>query len=107
MTSAARRSLRQKKTIIATTNPQEIPRKRAVANSLRNATINQRHVRLADRKAWIVTVIDCMLTLSFRPRTMVRKKATIRLFSEVPWKAPARIAQTVPVPTDTRSQGKR
>ena len=59
------------------------------------------------RNAWIVSVIDCMLTLSLRPSTMVRKNAMTRLLASVASKAPARNAQTVPAATVASSQGKR
>ena len=59
------------------------------------------------RNAWIVTVIDCILTLSPRPRTSVRKKASTMLLASVSSKAPASSAHTVPLAIFARSQGKR
>ena len=52
-------------------------------------------------------VIDCMLTLSFSPSTIVRKKAMTRLPASVASNAPASSAQAVPAATVASSHGKR
>src|SRR6266581_963636 len=51
--------------------------------------------------------MDCALTLSFSPSTIVRKNASTRLRVRVASKKPARIAETVPPVTVTSSHGKR
>src|SRR5215471_6355846 len=75
ITTAARKSSCHTQAMIQTTNPQETPRSAAVASSRRNADASQSQVTLTERNAWIVTLIDCTLTLSFNPRTIVRKNA--------------------------------
>ena len=63
--------------------------------------------RRLERSAWMVTLIDCMLTLSFSPSTMVRKNAMIRLRASVASNTPARTAQAVPLTTVASNQGNR
>ena len=87
--------------------PHEIPRSTAVPASLKNALAYHRRDGCTARSAWIVTAIDCMLTLSPRPSTRVRKNAKIRLLASVISKNPARTAQTVPLAMVATSHGKR
>ena len=107
MTPAARASFRQAITISATNPPHASPSNIAVANSRRKAVANQLQVNRAERKAWIVTLIDCALTLSVKPSTIVRKNAITRLRASVASKSPARTALIVPAVTVTRSHGNR
>ena len=105
-TSAPFASPRHNQTIAATINPQAKPMRSAVALSRRRFWRNQLRVGACTCNAWIVSVMDCMLTLSFKPSTIVRKNATTRLLASVYSNAPARNAQAVPAATVVSSHGK-
>ena len=55
----------------------------------------------------MVTLMVCMLTLSFSPRTMVRKNAMMTLLASVASNAPAKSAHMVPPKMVARSHGNR
>ena len=55
----------------------------------------------------MVTLIDCVLTLSFSPNTIVKKNAMTKLRASVTSNAPASSAQAVPAATVAKSQGNR
>ena len=94
-------------TIALTTKPHATPSRSAVIASRRNADASHPLVTEIERNAWIVTLIDCMLTLSLSASTMVRKNASTRLRASVASKNRARIAESVPPVTVTSSHGNR
>ena len=100
-------SRRHVHTIALTRRPHAIPSSNDVTISRRKLSKNQRRVSVFTRNAWMVSVIDCMLTLSFRPSTIVRKNATTRLPASVASNAPASTAQAVPAATVASNHGKR
>src|SRR5439155_5260683 len=83
MTNAPSTSLRQTQTMVPTTNPHATPNSSAVVTSRRNVVISQARVTETERNAWMVTLIDCMLTLSLSASTIVRKNASTKLRANV------------------------
>ena len=83
MTKPASPVPRHSQTMRPTTVPQPVPSSRAVPASRRNARTYQPKLGCVARKAWIVTVMDWMLTLSPSPRTSARKNARTMLLARV------------------------
>ena len=92
---------------MATTVPQAIASRSAVRISRRKALANQRQVTRTECSVWIVTLIDCILTLSFNASTMVRKNAMTKLRASVASNTPANSAHIVALATVASSHGKR
>ncbi|OQB07056.1 MAG: hypothetical protein BWY18_00575 [Candidatus Cloacimonetes bacterium ADurb.Bin211] len=97
----------QIKTEAATVAPLARPSNKAVPNSLIISRLNHFIVGACTLKAWMVTVIDCILTLSPRPRTRVKKNERIKLEAKTFSKREDIKAHKTPLVIVAINQGKR